>query len=120
MATPSIPKIQRLFQQLYVFGDSLTSYGDYAAYLQKTVLAAKSQSRSAGKKEQTSSRIRPTMPPAAGETRSPISTAGRAFSDAAAELRFASGRLQGSGSATRANDYEQQFIAASTLTYANY
>ena len=40
MATPSSPKIQGLFQQLYDFGDSLTSYGDFAAYLQKTVLAA--------------------------------------------------------------------------------
>ncbi|MCP9789962.1 hypothetical protein KBY99_13410 [Cyanobium sp. Maggiore-St4-Cus] len=40
MATTSKPKIKGLFQQLYVFGDSLTSYGDYAAYLQKTVLAA--------------------------------------------------------------------------------
>lgn len=28
MATPSSPKIRGLFQQLYVFGDSLTSYGD--------------------------------------------------------------------------------------------
>ena len=40
MATPSSPKIKGLFQQLYDFGDSLTSYGDFAAYLQKTVLAA--------------------------------------------------------------------------------
>lgn len=43
MATPSSPKIQGLFQQLYDFGDSLTSYGDFAAYLQKTVLAASAQ-----------------------------------------------------------------------------
>jgi serralysin len=43
MATPSSPNIQGLFDQLYVFGDSLTSYGDYAAYLQKTVLAASAQ-----------------------------------------------------------------------------
>jgi len=43
MAPPSSPKIQGLFDQLYVFGDSLTSYGDYAAYLQKTVLAASAQ-----------------------------------------------------------------------------
>jgi len=28
MATPSSPKIRGLFQQLYVFGDSLTSHGD--------------------------------------------------------------------------------------------
>jgi len=40
MATPSIPNIKGLFDQLYVFGDSLSSYGDYAAYLQKTVFAA--------------------------------------------------------------------------------
>ena len=40
MATTSRPKIKGLFQQLYVFGDSLTSYGDSAAYLQKTVFAA--------------------------------------------------------------------------------
>ena len=43
MATPSSPKIKGLFQQLYDFGDSLTSYGDFAAYLQKTVLAASAQ-----------------------------------------------------------------------------
>jgi Ca2+-binding RTX toxin-like protein len=43
MATTSRPKIKGLFQQLYVFGDSLTSYGDDAAYLQKTVLAASAQ-----------------------------------------------------------------------------
>lgn len=43
MATPSSPKIQGLFDQLFVFGDSLTSYGDFAAYLQKTVLAASAQ-----------------------------------------------------------------------------
>ena len=43
MATPSNPKIQGLFDQLYVFGDSLTSYGDSAAYLQKTVLAASAE-----------------------------------------------------------------------------
>jgi len=43
MATPSSPKIQGLFQQLYDFGDSLTSYGDFAAYLQKTVLAASAE-----------------------------------------------------------------------------
>ena len=43
MATPSSPKIKGLFDQLYVFGDSLTSYGDYAAYLQKTVLAASAE-----------------------------------------------------------------------------
>ena len=40
MATPSSPKIKGLFDQLYVFGDSLSSYGDYAAYLQKELLAA--------------------------------------------------------------------------------
>ncbi len=41
MATlPSSPNIKGLFNQLYVFGDSLSSYGDYAAYLQKTVFAA--------------------------------------------------------------------------------
>jgi hypothetical protein len=43
MATQSSPKIQGLFDQLYVFGDSLTSYGDFAAYLQKTVLAASAE-----------------------------------------------------------------------------
>ena len=43
MATTSRPKIKGLFQQLYVFGDSLTSYGDFAAYLQKTVLAASAE-----------------------------------------------------------------------------
>jgi phospholipase/lecithinase/hemolysin len=43
MATTSRPKIKGLFQQLYVFGDSLTSYGDSAAYLQKRVLAANAQ-----------------------------------------------------------------------------
>ncbi len=43
MATPSSPRIQDLFQQLNVFGDSLTSYGDFAAYLQKTVLAASAE-----------------------------------------------------------------------------
>ena len=43
MATPSSQKIKGLFQQLYDFGDSLTSYGDFAAYLQKTVLAASAQ-----------------------------------------------------------------------------
>jgi hypothetical protein len=40
MATPSSPKIKGLFDQLYVFGDSLSSYGDYAAYLQKELLEA--------------------------------------------------------------------------------
>jgi hypothetical protein len=40
MAIPSSPNIKGLFNQLYVFGDSLSSYGDYAAYLQKTVFAA--------------------------------------------------------------------------------
>jgi Ca2+-binding RTX toxin-like protein len=41
MATPpSSPNIKGLFNQLYVFGDSLSSYGDYAAYLQKTDFAA--------------------------------------------------------------------------------
>lgn len=43
MATPSSPKIQGLFDQLNVFGDSLSSYGDFAAYLQKTVLAASAE-----------------------------------------------------------------------------
>ena len=43
MATPSSQKNKGLFQQLYDFGDSLTSYGDFAAYLQKTVLAASAQ-----------------------------------------------------------------------------
>ena len=43
MATPSSPKIQGLFDQLFVFGDSLTSYGDSAAYLQKRVLAASAE-----------------------------------------------------------------------------
>jgi hypothetical protein len=40
MATPSSPKIKGLFDQLYVFGDSLSSYGDYAAYLEKEFLEA--------------------------------------------------------------------------------
>ena len=43
MASPSSPKIQGLFEQLYVLGDSLPSYGDFAAYLQKTVLAASAE-----------------------------------------------------------------------------
>ena len=43
MATQSRPKVQDLYQQLYVFGDSLTSYGDFAAYLQRTVLAASAE-----------------------------------------------------------------------------
>jgi len=40
MTPPASPAIQGLFEELYTFGDSLTSYGDFASYIQKTVLAA--------------------------------------------------------------------------------
>ncbi|MFO7629180.1 MAG: hypothetical protein R6W06_06635 [Prochlorococcaceae cyanobacterium] len=41
MPSSQIPfNIQAVFDQLFVFGDSLTDYGSLAAYVQKTVLAA--------------------------------------------------------------------------------
>ncbi len=40
MASSSHQSASSLFKGLYDFGDSLTSYGDFAAYIQKTVLAS--------------------------------------------------------------------------------
>jgi len=40
MARNSSSSARNLYEELYSFGSSLISYGDYAAYLQKTVLAS--------------------------------------------------------------------------------
>ena len=43
MASKSPQSINNLFRELYAYGDSLSSYGDYGSYIQKTVLAPTAQ-----------------------------------------------------------------------------